>query len=344
MTDNALSIAVPSEIRQHWYAVAACFLTSVFAWGFGFYGQSVYLSELHRLRGWSSFLIGSATTIFYLAGALLVTRVHLAIDRFGPRAVLIGGSVLLGFGAFLFCDASARWQLFGAALVMAFGWVCTTMAAISTVLALWFDQQRGLAISLALNGASAAGFLVTPVLAALSQYHGLVVAVAETALALLALLVPLVMFGMDPHFAAQNRSSVVRNAGRSASGLRTLLSGSPRPALMVGCAAICTGARRTSRVSRPSRRIVAPAARRQWCCVRGSRCRNLGDARSHRAWLCHRSARSAARQRCKLRQPGARPPRHPDVSGKAGGALRRLLPVWVVGRQCYYTAVSDHSA
>src|SRR5215831_5661447 len=55
MTDNALGIAVPSEIRQHWCAVAACFLTAVFAWGFGFYSQSIYLSELHRLRGWSSF-------------------------------------------------------------------------------------------------------------------------------------------------------------------------------------------------------------------------------------------------------------------------------------------------
>ena len=70
MTDNALSIAAPSEIRQHWCAVTACFLTAVFAWGFGFYGQSVYLSELHRLHGWSSFLIGSATITFYLSGAL----------------------------------------------------------------------------------------------------------------------------------------------------------------------------------------------------------------------------------------------------------------------------------
>jgi MFS family permease len=199
MTDNALRIAAPSEIRQHWCAVAACFLTAVFAWGFGFYGQSVYLSELQRLQGWSSFLIGSATTTFYLSGALLVTRVHLVIDRFGPRAVLLGGSVLLGFGALLFCGSSTPLQLYGAALVMACGWVCTTMAAISTVLALWFDRQRGLAISLALNGASAGGFLVTPVLTVLSQRHGLVVAVAETALVLLALLALLVMFGVDPY-------------------------------------------------------------------------------------------------------------------------------------------------
>jgi len=178
-------------MRRHWRAVAACFVTAVFAWGFGFYGQSVYLSELHRLWGWSSFLIGSATTTFYLSGALLVTRVHLVIARFGPRMVLIGGSLLMGSGAVLFCRSSTPWQLYVAALVMACGWVCTTMAAISTTLALWFDRQRALAISLALNGASAAGFL-----AALSRRHGLSVAVAETALGLLAVLIPLVVFGM----------------------------------------------------------------------------------------------------------------------------------------------------
>src|SRR5690348_10992792 len=80
-----------SEIHRHWCVVLACFLTAVFAWGFGFYGQSVYLAELQRVRGWSNFLIAAATTTFYLAGALVVTRVHIAIDRFGPRTVLISG-------------------------------------------------------------------------------------------------------------------------------------------------------------------------------------------------------------------------------------------------------------
>ncbi|MBO0737096.1 MAG: MFS transporter [Alphaproteobacteria bacterium] len=207
MAEHAVGITAPSEIRRHWGAVAACFVTAVFAWGLGFYGQSVYLAELCRLHGWSSFLIGSATTAFYLCGALLVMRVHSAIERLGPRAVLIAGSLLLGLGAVLFCGSAAPWQLYGAALVMASGWVCTTMAAISTVLALWFDRQRGLAISLALNGASAAGFLVTPVLSALSRRYGLVTAVAGTALALLCLLVPLVVFGMDPYSPRQKLRS-----------------------------------------------------------------------------------------------------------------------------------------
>ena len=187
-----------SEMRLHWCAVLACFVTAVFAWGFGFYGQSVYLSELHRIRGWSNFLISSATTTFYIAGALLVTRVHAAIDRLGPRIVLIGGALLLGSGAVLFCYSRTPWQLYLAALVMAGGWACTTMATISITLALWFDRQRGLAINLALNGASTAGFVVTPVLITLTSRHGLSAAVAETTLGLLAVLIPLVVFGMGP--------------------------------------------------------------------------------------------------------------------------------------------------
>ena len=136
MTGNALTTAGPGEIREYWSAVVACFITAVFAWGFGFYSQSVYLAELHRLRGWSSSLIGSAITAFYLSGALLVTRVHVGVNRFGPRAVLPGGSTLLGFGALLFCSSSAPWQLYGAATRDVLRVRLYDNAAISTVLAL----------------------------------------------------------------------------------------------------------------------------------------------------------------------------------------------------------------
>jgi predicted MFS family arabinose efflux permease len=96
----------------------------------------------------------------------------------------------------LFCRSDAPWQLFPAALVMASGWACTSAAAISTTLALWFDRRRGLAISLALNGASAAGFIVPPALIALSGQHGLPRAAAWLVLTLLAILIPLVFLGI----------------------------------------------------------------------------------------------------------------------------------------------------
>src|SRR2546430_17233504 len=99
MRDGSLILSGQSEIRRHWCAVLACFITAIFAWGIGFYGQSVYLPALQAREGWSTFLIASATTTFYLAGAVAVTRGPVAIKRLGPPAGFFGGAVRLGFGS-----------------------------------------------------------------------------------------------------------------------------------------------------------------------------------------------------------------------------------------------------
>src|SRR5258708_3063184 len=57
---------------EGWRVVAACFVIAIFGWGLCFYGQSVFLAELHRIHGWPTSLISTATTFFYLFSAVLV--------------------------------------------------------------------------------------------------------------------------------------------------------------------------------------------------------------------------------------------------------------------------------
>ncbi len=185
-----------AEIGQYWPAVVACFVTAIFGWGFGFSGISVYLAELQRLHGWSSGLIGSAITAYYLIGAVCLTRVHVALQWFGARRLLAAGTILLGLGATLFSRSQQPWEMFAAATLMAVGWAGCTSTAISTTLAMYFERQRGLAITLALNGASAAGFTVGPVLVVLSQDIGVGRAVPLAAFGLLAIVLPLIGFGL----------------------------------------------------------------------------------------------------------------------------------------------------
>ena len=185
-----------SELRQFWPAVVACFATAVFGWGFGFSGTSVYLAELQRQHGWSSALIASGITAYYLLGALCLARVHVALRRLGPARMLAAGTVLLGLGATLFCRSQQPWEMFGAAAVMALGWAGCTSTAISTTLARYFQRQRGLSITLALNGASAAGFTVGPLLVELSQRIGVGNAVPLAALGGLAIVLPLIGVGL----------------------------------------------------------------------------------------------------------------------------------------------------
>lgn len=188
-----------SELRRFWPAVAACFVTAIFGWGFGFTGTSVYLAELQRLHGWSSALVASAITAYYLLGALCLSRVDIALRWFGPRWLLAAGVLLLGLGATLLSRSQQPWQMFCGAGIMAFGWAGCTSTAISTTLARYFDRQRGLAISLALNGASAAGFTVAPVLMGLSHRLGVGQAVPIAAAGMLAIVLPLIVLGFPPN-------------------------------------------------------------------------------------------------------------------------------------------------
>ena len=95
---NHTAIDETSIRYDGWRIVLVCFLLATFGWGFGFYGQSVYVAELHRLHGWPASLISSGTTFFYLSGAALVAFVSEAIRAFGPRNCMIAGILHDGRG------------------------------------------------------------------------------------------------------------------------------------------------------------------------------------------------------------------------------------------------------
>jgi MFS family permease len=186
-------LTVPSPERsiryEGWRVVFACFVVATFAWGFGFYGHGVYLTELQRARGWPTSLMSTATTLYYLSGSLLVVYVSDILHRLGPRTMLLAG-------AFMFCLAlagiacvSEPWQLFAAYVVMSVGWMLASAGALTNVAGLWFFEKRGLAISLVLTGASFGGIVVTPLMVEAVSRWGFRDAMLITAAAALAILV-----------------------------------------------------------------------------------------------------------------------------------------------------------
>jgi cyanate permease len=183
-----------SSIRYDgWRIVAVCFLVATFGWAFGFYGQSVYLAELHRIHGWPTSLISTATTSFYLFGALLVAFVSEAIRAFGPRNCMLAGVLVMASAVALIGQVTAPWQLYAANALLAFGWAGTSLGMITNTLGLWFDSRRGMAISLALNGASFGGIVGVPLIVMAIGQFGFPDAMITTAIAMVVLLVPVVV-------------------------------------------------------------------------------------------------------------------------------------------------------
>ena len=187
------SIDETSARYDGWQIVAVCFLVATFGWGLGFYGQSVYLAELHRLHGWPASLISLATTFFYLFGALLVAFVSEAIRAFGPRNCLLGGIIAMAAAAVVIGQVAAPWQLYAANALLAFGWAGTSLGIITNTLGLWFNKKRGMAISLALNGASFGGIVGVPLLVAAIARFGFSGAMMAAAMTMLVLMVPVIL-------------------------------------------------------------------------------------------------------------------------------------------------------
>jgi len=199
MTVTTLPIADESSIRYPgWRIVVVCFVMATFSWGLGFYGQSIYLPELQRLHGWPTAWISGATTVYYLVGAVLVAFVGDAIGAYGARLCLAGGSVCLALATLLLGRIDALWQLYAVSVLLACGWAGTSVGAITNTLGLWFDCKRGMAISLALNGASCGGIVGVPLLtAAIAQWH-FPNAMFAVAITTVMLLVPVILLAVGP--------------------------------------------------------------------------------------------------------------------------------------------------
>ena len=180
-----------------WRVVLACYLAAVFCWGFGLYGHGVYLAELHRLHGWPTAWISGAVTAFYLLTAAMVVFVSDAITRLGPRRVMLGGACCFGAAVALFAFIDALWQFYLVYALMAVGAASMHVGAITNVLGLWFDSKRGLALSLALNGASSGGILVTPVLVLAIAHYGFAHAMIGAAVMMAAVLLPVIALWVD---------------------------------------------------------------------------------------------------------------------------------------------------
>jgi MFS family permease len=183
-----------SRLYHGWKVVACAFLIAVFGWGFGFYGIGVFLAELVERHGWATSSVASAVTVLYLVGAALIAYVGNAFERFGPRRVVLVGMSAMGAAAIGLTWITHVWQLYLVFPLMAAGWATMSGAALNIIVAPWFERRRGLAISLAFNGAAVGGVVLVPALVFLTGRIGFRVAVLVVVTVMACVLTPLVLW------------------------------------------------------------------------------------------------------------------------------------------------------
>ena len=159
-------------IKTHyrWVIVAAGGLLGCVAIG-SMFALSVLLLPISRDTGWSVTGISTAMTIGFLAMGLASMVWGGLSDRWGPRSVVLVGSVLLAASLAL---ASQATSLAGFQILFGVGVGASTAAIFAPMMACvmgWFDTQRSLAVSLVSAGMGMAPMTMSPLVAWLVTTH-----------------------------------------------------------------------------------------------------------------------------------------------------------------------------
>ena len=195
----AIRTSRASGLYHGWLVVAAAFLIALFGFGLGFYGPGIYLVALKARHGWSIAELSSVITTYYVLGAsFLFFGVGSLFERKGARKVLAMGIAALGIGLVLLPWVARLWQVYAAFALMSVGWATMSGAAINIIVAPWFERRRGLAVSWALNGASAGGVVIAPALTLLTSHYSFGLAVGALVGSMLVTLMPVVILVLRP--------------------------------------------------------------------------------------------------------------------------------------------------
>jgi MFS family permease len=212
MQDHAIA-ADQSPARSAvaaWTVVGICFaVLSVSFAARSLLGLSMpYLEkDLGWTRGFVS--IGGATSLVVMAAISPIAGNM--IDRFGARVLLFGGLLAIAVGMTLSSAMQVRWQFliaFGGFAGLGFGMAATH--AVSTIVSLLFDRNRGLAVGIATAGSTAGQLVVVPVLAAVlavSSWRWSYLSLGLTALAM-AILVLVAVRPVKARSTSAHRESV----------------------------------------------------------------------------------------------------------------------------------------
>jgi MFS transporter, OFA family, oxalate/formate antiporter len=152
----------PPRFFHGWIVVMGAFLILFMAYGTQ-YAFGVFFAALIDEFGWSRASLSGVFSLYaftYAAFALVSGRLT---DRWGPRAVIAAGGVLLGLGLIAMSRVTALWQPYVCyGLVAALG-MSTAYVPCNATVAKWFTRRRGLAIGLASAGGSLGTFALPPV-------------------------------------------------------------------------------------------------------------------------------------------------------------------------------------
>jgi MFS family permease len=154
-----------------WYLVGACILISAYFSGVVYLGFTAAFEPLVEEFGWSYTQVSFVSSLRGMETGLLVPLTGLLMDRWGPRRLVMIGTVISGIGFILLSRVNSLALFYAAFLLIAAGLSTTTTTMLMAAVTSWFNKRVGLATGLTASGVSVGGLLL-PLITHLIDTHG----------------------------------------------------------------------------------------------------------------------------------------------------------------------------
>lgn len=141
------------RIFYGWWIVAACFSLTLLVGGAVTFGFTAFFEPIADEFGWSYAQISLASSLRSAELGLIAPLLGLFIDRWGPRRIAFGGTIVLGLGLLLLSRTTSLGIFYGGFALVAIGISGSSPAIVMAAVANWFRRKIGIA-----TGIMACGF------------------------------------------------------------------------------------------------------------------------------------------------------------------------------------------
>ena len=181
------------KIFYGWYVVGACVIITLYTGGVVHFGFTAVFEPIADEFNWSYAQISLASSLRGLEMGLLAPFMGFLVDRYGPRRLIFGGSILICLGFLVLSRVNSLPMFYLAFALLACGMSTSAGTVLMTAVANWFDRKAGVAIGIVACGFGLGGLLV-PAVTGLIDWLEWRDAMVVVGLGMLVIVLPLSLF------------------------------------------------------------------------------------------------------------------------------------------------------
>ena len=199
MEKDQISPFAASQGNSRTYIVITAFLSLFAIVGIAFYGLPFFFDFMTKDFGWSRTTVTSGNALGkLLIGPLFGFIAGWLIDRYGPRRLMLLGSVLMGVALIgLGYNGGTLWLFYMFYVFNALGYVLAGPLPCQVLISRWFEKNRGKAMGIAYLGIGIGGAFAPQIARKLESGFGWNMSLASLGVIVMLVSMPMVFFIKD---------------------------------------------------------------------------------------------------------------------------------------------------